>query len=243
YVDAVQVLCSKENGWHFSAMNMHADQIQDFRVEELSDGMQKLAPELWKLVYEILIGSSWEGRGNEEAMDIEDTELWGALDDTSEPAAREEQTTRHDLAVIRSVVVISIFMQSRNLHCNALQSSVGLFLHSTNAPEKVVKVLGHMGLSIALSSIHRGVRSLTRNSRVAMLDLGRTHCAAIAYDNLDIKFHTLVHTIDSPSDGLVHLASATLLKLDHGARAEDLRCSRLIWNRQDLRLNPSATDP
>ncbi|KAI0348738.1 hypothetical protein OH77DRAFT_1432637, partial [Trametes cingulata] len=37
------------------------------------------------------------------------------------------------------------------------------------------------------------------------------------------------------------MTSATLLRLDHGVTREDLRCSRLLWDRSEL--NPLASDP
>lgn len=116
-------------------------------------------------------------------------------------------------------------------------------MHSVNAPEKVIKMLSRMGISVACSTIHRAVHSLSCASHINIWKLAQTRLTAIAYDNFDIKFNTLSQTLDAPGDGLVHLTSATMLQLDHGATVEDLQCSNLIWNRQDLRLNPLATDP
>ncbi|KAF8142661.1 hypothetical protein K438DRAFT_1466413, partial [Mycena galopus ATCC 62051] len=48
----------------------------------------------------------------------------------------------------KTTVMISIIMQSHNSKCNALESVFGIFLHSTNTPEKVIQALAHMGISI-----------------------------------------------------------------------------------------------
>ncbi|OBZ72547.1 hypothetical protein A0H81_07974 [Grifola frondosa] len=48
--------------------------------------------------------------------------------------------------MIKTTVVISILMQSTNQQCNMLSSVIGIFLHSCNTPEKVVKTLAHMGI-------------------------------------------------------------------------------------------------
>lgn len=143
----------------------------------------------------------------------------------------------------KTVVIISILMQGVNQHCNALQSTMGIFLHSCSAPEKVIQVLGHMGISIAQKTIHRAIKSLSLRSTHAIITLGQSRLASVAFDNFDIKFRTLISTVNSPGEGMVHLTSATLLKLNHGVTHKDLLCSDLIWNRQDIKLNPKATDP
>lgn len=53
----------------------------------------------------------------------------------------------------KSIVIISILMQSTNKSCNYLQSILGIFFHSTNTPEKVIETLAHAGLSISLLSM------------------------------------------------------------------------------------------
>ncbi|KAJ3473330.1 hypothetical protein NLI96_g13047 [Meripilus lineatus] len=151
------------------------------------------------------------------------------------------QRLRRALIVIKAVTIISICMQSQVQHCNAFQSTMGIFLHSCNAPEKLIKVLSHMGTSISLPSIHHAIRSLSRESHHNVRSLGQTLLAAFAYDNLDIKFNTLISTKDDPGAGLIHLTTGSLFQLDHGVTIEDLRCSKLLWDRSPY--NPKATDP
>ncbi|KAF7792563.1 hypothetical protein EIP86_003604 [Pleurotus ostreatoroseus] len=256
YSDAVRRLVQKEHGWHFSAVNARAEQIQDFRIEDMTEKMRAFAPELWDLVFHLLSGADAfdEASTMDTSAGLEDDELseeeyayWQAIDASEETRSasrkRAGERERRELTVIKTVVIISILLQGRNQHCNALQSTTGLFLHSCNTPEKVIKVLSHMGVSIAPTSIHRAIKSLSRQSALAIRTLGQTRLISLAFDNFDIKFHTLVPTIDAPGDGLVHLTSATMLRLDHGASQQDLLCSDIIWNRQSLTLNPHATDP
>ncbi|KAF8230771.1 hypothetical protein L208DRAFT_1378389 [Tricholoma matsutake] len=47
------------------------------------------------------------------------------------------------LLSIKSVVCISISLQSMNKRCNYLESMLGIFYHSTSVPEKVIKTLAH----------------------------------------------------------------------------------------------------
>ncbi len=133
-------------------------------------------------------------------------------------------------------------MQSVDPRCNALQSVVGVFLHACNAPEKVIKVLSRMGISISLTSIHRAIKSLSQQSYLDIEALGRTLLSSYAFDNFDVLLKTLIPTKDSGVDrGLLHLTSGTLLRLEHGVTVDDLRCSRLLWDRSEL--NTNATHP
>lgn len=131
-------------------------------------------------------------------------------------------------------------MQSRYMKCNALQGSMGMFLHSCNTPEKLIKVLARTGLSISLSSIHNALHSMSRKSQLQMQELGRTLLASYAHDNFDVKFNHGAPSLDKHTDDLIHLTSGTLLALDHGVKLEDLRCSSVIWDRDSH--NPNATN-
>ena len=113
-------------------------------------------------------------------------------------------------------------MQNQILHCNAFQSVMGVFLHSCNAPDKLIKILAHMGVSISPSSIHHAVHSLSRESSLRVMDFAQSGLASFAYDNLDIKFNTLISTLEDPGAGLVHLTTGALLHLDHGVTLSDL---------------------
>lgn len=140
----------------------------------------------------------------------------------------------------KSVVVISIFMHAVDQQCNALQSVMGIFLHSCSAPEKLIKVLSRIGITISLTSTHRAIESLSKKSRIEVETLGRTLLSSHAFDNFDAQINTLISTVEKLNEGLLHLTSGTLLRLQQ-ASLEDLRCSRLVWERSER--NPNASDP
>ncbi|KAI0038958.1 hypothetical protein FA95DRAFT_1504832, partial [Auriscalpium vulgare] len=143
----------------------------------------------------------------------------------------------------KKVAIISIMMQSMNQQCNALQSVIGIFLHSCNAPEKVIKTLSHLGLSISLTSIHDAIHSLSAKATLDIRALGRSLLAAYAYDNFDIDFKTTLPTADQPLDTLVHLTSGLLFLLDHGVTLEDLRCSEALWKSARVNDERSTRPP
>lgn len=132
-------------------------------------------------------------------------------------------------------------MHSQDQRCNTLQSVTGIFLHSCGAPEKLIKVLSRMGISVALSSIHRSIKSMSEHSEDNIELIGKSLLASYVFDNLDFKVPGGTPTIESPNDGLVHITTGTLLHLDHGVTLDDLRCSDKLWDRSEL--NPLARDP
>jgi hypothetical protein len=50
YVESVRELAKKENGWHFGALQASAKKPQEFRIEDMAQKMEDLAPELWDLL-------------------------------------------------------------------------------------------------------------------------------------------------------------------------------------------------
>ncbi|KAI0641186.1 hypothetical protein C8Q79DRAFT_1032243 [Trametes meyenii] len=213
-------------------------------------------------------GDGWSAMSEDEDDSDSEAEYWEALEEETEPLLDDETGTkdsgstttatvqdathrekraeklekfRASLRQIKAVVMISIFLHSEDQRCNLLQSTIGIFLHSCSAPEKLVKVLARMGISISLTSIHRAITSLSRESEQDMETLGRTLKSGVGYDNFDFKLDIAVPTIDSPEDTLYHMTSATLLRLDHGVTTEHLKCSEQLWERSEL--NDEASDP
>ncbi|CDO76384.1 hypothetical protein BN946_scf184309.g1 [Trametes cinnabarina] len=162
---------------------------------------------------------------------------------SSMPLGRPEKRLRLKRALrrIKAVVLISILLHNEDQRCNLLQSTVGIFLHSCSAPEKLIKVLARMGISISLASIHRAIHSMSDEIDLDMEALGRTLTSGVGYNNFDFKLDVAIPTLDSLKDSLFHMTSATLLQLDHGIKPDDLRCSQLLWERSEL--NPLASDP
>jgi hypothetical protein len=77
-------------------------------------------------------------------------------------------------------------MHSTNRQCNALQSLVGIFLHSCGAPETVRELLARIGLSILTTTINEAVNNLSEEAAKEIQKEGQTLLTSYAYDNLDI---------------------------------------------------------
>lgn len=231
-----------------------------FELKTLRGTYQVPRGGLWKLVYAMVSGDV-DADVEMEARDC--ARLWDGLGALPEEVDLPRTGTEDDgvyamivspLHIIlfyvlltsimrqKSVVIIGIIMHSRNQHCNDFQCTTGLFLHSCGAPDKLIRVLSRMGISISVSSINRAVQSLSHESHDIISAKGETRTYGIAYDNLDVMLRGQ-STIDNPRAGLIHLASATMIQLAHGVTVDDLRCSTYIRSRQDLRMNPLATDP
>ncbi|KAF9008453.1 hypothetical protein BDQ17DRAFT_1178259, partial [Cyathus striatus] len=129
----------------------------------------------------------------------------------------------------KQVICISIMMQSTNQVCNALQSVLGLFLHSCNAPETVCELMSCVGLSISVSTINQAMTSLSQEAYSKMKKLGKTFMTSYAYDNLDIDLKHAVPTVEKLQDTLIHLTTGTMLPLEHEVTSSDLNCSEELW--------------
>ncbi|KAH8978758.1 hypothetical protein EDB86DRAFT_2815527, partial [Lactarius hatsudake] len=129
----------------------------------------------------------------------------------------------------KSVVCISIILQSANENCNHLQGIIGMFIHSANVPQCVMEVLAHAGLSISIKSIQWAVKSMSNDS---VWKIRKSLCllkVAMAYDNFDINFKTSELTIAHHSS-FVSTTSATAIPLIGVENLDALRCSAALWN-------------
>ncbi|KAJ7090155.1 hypothetical protein C8R44DRAFT_835959 [Mycena epipterygia] len=148
YAGLIRDLADKENGWHFSAANTSAEQLQKFRIEDMALQMKDPAPELWDLLG-LLLSANRRDADGDEPMDA-DAEV-----DKDPPTVRAQKLAEKHAALItiKKVVMISVMMQSTNKNCNALESVFGIFLHASNTPSKVIETLAHMGISISVDAI------------------------------------------------------------------------------------------
>lgn len=85
-----------------------------------------------------------------------------------------------------------------------------------------------MGVSVALSFVHWVIKSLSLQSADDIQALAQTLLMSYAMDNLDFKLPFRMPTMDKSADGLIHIATGTLLHLEHGVMLEDLHCSKLL---------------
>jgi hypothetical protein len=105
---------------------------------------------------------------------------------------------------------------------------IGLFCHSTNAPELVIKTLAHAGLCISTTSIHSMVNSLSTKSADNIRSLAQTLTALFAYDNFDMEFKSYIPSIEKHGDSLKHVTSAIIFPLIN-MTLQDLLCSDELW--------------
>ncbi|KAI0829216.1 hypothetical protein BC628DRAFT_1408736 [Trametes gibbosa] len=259
YSNAMSRLTQVSYGGHFGAAHADPTQIQKFELDGMADHFEAAAPDIWALVIALLggWGQAAEGRraaGQEEVPfwdDPKDDEYWKGDDAlTTEEEERpctpltskaKREQRRIMLTRVKAVGIISIFLNSQDQCCNAPQSITGIFLHSCGAPEKLIKVLSWMGISITLSSIHHVIKSMAANSVDDVQSLAQTLLMSFTFDNLDPKLTAEVPTIEKSADSLIHIATGTVLCLEHGVTLEDLRCGNLLWDRSES--NPLASDP
>ena len=125
-------------------------------------------------------------------------------------------------------------MQSTNQKANTFASMLGIFLHSSHAPQKVVTALARIGLSITQTTIHSAINSLSANMRYTLQELGKTQCVALAYDNFDVDLKISVPVVEKAGETLKHLTSGLAFPLQHGIQREDLRYSKYLWDKSEL---------
>ncbi|KAG1894328.1 uncharacterized protein F5891DRAFT_961711, partial [Suillus fuscotomentosus] len=170
-------------------------------------------------------------------------------DDVNEEADDEQSGKRQRraaernaaLLVIRTVVMISICLQTSNSQCNLLQGWLGFFMRSACVPEKVVEVFAHAGLSISLTSIHNAVSSISREISSKIKREVRTLQAGFAYDNFDIQFKAAQPMLEHRGS-FVSATSATVIPL-YGINDDNvdaLRSSAQLWDQDSHNPSPSV---
>ena len=125
------------------------------------------------------------------------------------------------------MTLASIILNTRNQKCNAYQVTIGVFLHSTHTPDRVISALHRAGISISQTSIARAVKSISAKTVQRLTTLGTT--IQWAYDNFDISIKPLTTILENNVDPLKHLTSALVFPFQHGIVPDDLQLSEEIW--------------
>ncbi|KAI9434779.1 hypothetical protein H4582DRAFT_1818304, partial [Lactarius indigo] len=196
-------------------------------------------------ISEQLLGDLGEDDAADENIDAvgDDSDSGIQQEDERRPRkrSRKDVSARNTaIRVIKSVVCISIILQSANENCNHLQGIIGMFVHSANVPQRVIEVLAHAGLSISIKSIQRAVKSMSNDSARKIRQSLRTLKVAMAYDNFDINFKTSEPTIAHHSS-FVSATSATAIPLIGVENLDALWCSAALWNVDPRNPSPSAS--
>ncbi|KAJ3841789.1 hypothetical protein F5878DRAFT_515874, partial [Lentinula raphanica] len=86
----------------------------------------------------------------------------------------------------KRVLILSVIGNSSNQNFNSLQSFIGLFLESKQAPEIVMELTAHMGVSVSTGSLRNMVSSLNKQAKFRLKTIPKSN---IIYDNVDVDFH------------------------------------------------------
>ena len=117
YHKAIRRLTDKDNGWHLGAVHMSADDILDFKVEDMATGMRELEPDLWELVAFMLSGDKdWSKPSCMEGpvLSWDEIELWNELEEEGSGLAsgltKTDIRKRHRQALYRIVMHVHLYI-------------------------------------------------------------------------------------------------------------------------------------
>ena len=119
---------------------------------------------------------------------------------------------------------------------------LGFFFQSMHVPQKVIKTLAHIGISISNKSITTATRALSVQSQSKLRELGQSLLAAYAYDNFDVDLKSYVSVVEKTSTSLKHLTSGLLFPLAHGVTTDHLKCSAELWKKSLLNAEAKEED-
>lgn len=122
--------------------------------------------------------------------------------------ASKRTSTRHPSSVRGCISAMLLFMSSRQ--ANAFQTILGIFLHSTGCPRRVLEVLSGLGLSISSSQVHKCLESLTTEACKRVIKAVKENDFYVVYDNINIanKHH---HQRSNNRDTFDNGTSATII--------------------------------
>jgi len=101
YAQSVTELTRKENGWHFGALHTSAEQLKDFKIEEMAEKMEDLAPELWDLLGLLLSADKRQTKRRQrdaKAREADGDQIMGSTDGV-DPSGRRRENVEDDAMV------------------------------------------------------------------------------------------------------------------------------------------------
>ncbi|KAG1883648.1 hypothetical protein F4604DRAFT_1920156 [Suillus subluteus] len=215
YMREIVDLSAKKHGSHFAESHASVEQLEEFNMDVLGRGMQRLAPTLWGLFNKLLfmgkkyVGVAVSTKGLEDSDDediyweaFRDRELDGLMGVLADTSVRQEK------------------------------------MMSAHAPQKVIETLSQMGICVSIDSINTAVLSLSKEAHHGIAALGWTLLTSYAYDNFDVDLKSTVHTVDKSEDTLKHLTAGLLFPLQHGITLDNLHYSKALW--KGSLLNPEV---
>ena len=232
--------------WKLPATKLSTEQLMEFSLEELGKKIGLDAPALWSF----LDGACGGGRTSDRETGEDDAEddAEDNVEDESEfgTEAKRKVSPARLLEIVsslacptfvahianheqRKITIASIILNTRNQKCNAFQVAIGVFLHSTHTPDRVINALHRAGICISSTSISRAIKSMSAQTIELLATLGGTLLLLYAYDNFDIQGKPSTPTLENNVDPLRHLTSALVFPFQHGVVPEDLQVSQALW--------------
>jgi hypothetical protein len=133
---------------------------------------------------------------------------------------------------------VSLMGNSSNKNFNALQCIVGFFLESKCAPENIVELLSHMGVSVSTQTNRNIVNSLTKSARLRNKNLPDS---MFIYDNFDLDFKTAQPTLGNTGTH-ISMTSATFAPYANCEMA-DLRFAKELHETSRFNKDIMPGDP
>ncbi|KAF9899125.1 hypothetical protein EC991_009576 [Linnemannia zychae] len=128
----------------------------------------------------------------EDAVKVED-KIKGK---NSVPARRK--TYRNPISVRGCIAAMLLFMTSQK--CNAFQTVMGVFLHCTGCPTRVLDVLSSLGLSVSDDQVRKALANMTTDAMDQVRKAVLENDWFIVYDNINIAMkhqHQRVNKLDT----------------------------------------------
>ncbi|KAG0013267.1 hypothetical protein BGZ82_002236, partial [Podila clonocystis] len=134
------------------------------------------------------------------------------------------------------IMAMLIFMSSRKV--NAFQTIMGLFLHCTGCPKRVLEVLSGLGLSISYSSVQNGLKSLTNDAKERIKEAVTNYDWYIVYDNINIA-NKHQHQRADKHDTFDNGTAATVI-LFPSDKDQPVTASPALFRPENTRPEPNA---
>ena len=102
YAQSIRELTRKEHGWHFSALRASAKQLEDFRIEDMAEKMEQLAPELWEMLSAVLSADRRQTRikaGLSDEQERDEDQVMGNVGKANDAQFEDDQETNDSAPV------------------------------------------------------------------------------------------------------------------------------------------------
>ncbi|KAF9915470.1 hypothetical protein FBU30_001945, partial [Linnemannia zychae] len=117
-------------------------------------------------------------------------------------AISHRRTHRNPVSVRGCIVAMLLFMTSQK--CNAFQTVMGVFLHCTGCPTRVLDVLSSIGLSVSDYQVRKVLGNMTKDALEQVRKAVLCNDWFLVYDNINIAMkhqHQRINKLDTFENG------------------------------------------